>query len=124
MNIRRRRARLHPELAAKAENGGMGEPDWLAGADERFVAAVDAAVAAGEARCGGRLDYTRACPACCLGPFPINRLDVLRLRRGLAELAAREPARAEAIVQAARDAVREQGAHFPATPPAAAWWTW
>jgi len=91
----------------------MGEPDWLAGADERFVAAVDAAVAGGEARCGARLDYGRACPACCLGPFPINRLDVLRLRRGLADLAAREPGRAEAIVRAAQEAVRDLGPDFP-----------
>jgi len=77
------------------------------------MAAVDAAVAEGEARCGARLDYGRACPACCLGPFPINRLDVLRLRRGLLALAAQEPERAAAIVGAAADAVRDYAPHFP-----------
>jgi len=77
------------------------------------MAAVDAAVAEGEARCGPRLDYGRACPACCLGPFPINRLDVLRLRRGLSALAAREPERAAAIARAAEDAVRDYAPHFP-----------
>jgi Fe-S-cluster containining protein len=87
--------------------------DWLEEADGRFLRALDAAVAEGEARCGGRLDYGRACPACCLGPFPINRLDALRLQRGLAELAAREPARADAIVAAAQDAVRSLAADFP-----------
>jgi Fe-S-cluster containining protein len=89
---------------------------WLAAEDERFVQAMDAAVAVSEARAGARLHYGRGCPACCLGPFPINRLDVLRLRRGLADLAAREPQRAQAIVEAAAAGVRAMAAEFPGDP--------
>lgn len=86
---------------------------WLEEGDAEFIRAVDASVAEGEARCAERLDYRRACPACCLGPFPINRLDALRLRDGLRALAEREPARAAAIVAAAQEAVRALAPHFP-----------
>lgn len=91
----------------------MAGPAWLPEGDARFLRAVDDSVAAGEARCGPRLDYRRACPACCLGPFPINRLDALRLQRGLAELASHDSPRAQAIVAAAREAVRALAPHFP-----------
>jgi Fe-S-cluster containining protein len=89
------------------------EPDWLAAEDERFTEGMDGAVAASETRAGGRLDYRRGCPACCLGPFPINRLDALRLRRGLAELARRDPEAARAIVASAEADVRDLAADFP-----------
>lgn len=89
------------------------EPEWLAAEDARFMQAMDAAVAVSQGRAGPRLDYGRGCPACCLGPFPINRLDVLRLRRGLAALASRDPEAAGAIVSAAQAAVRDMAAEFP-----------
>lgn len=89
------------------------EPDWLAAGDERLVRAVDEAMAVSEHRAGARLDYGRGCPACCLGPFPINRLDALRLRRGLAELERTHPERARAIVAAAARSVRELAPDFP-----------
>jgi Fe-S-cluster containining protein len=89
------------------------EPEWLAAEDERFTKGMDAAVAVAEARAGGRLDYGRGCPACCLGPFPINRLDALRLRRGLFELARHDPEAARAIVASAEASVRDMAAEFP-----------
>jgi Fe-S-cluster containining protein len=90
--------------------------DWLPAEDERLLAAVDAACAASHARAEGRLDYGRGCPACCQGPFPINRLDELRLQRGLRALAAAEPECAQAIVRAAEREVAALAADFPGQP--------
>jgi Fe-S-cluster containining protein len=87
--------------------------DWLPAQDARLLEAVDAACAVAERRAAGRLDYRRACPACCLGPFPINRLDALRLQRGLAALAERDAPAAGAIVRAARRDVAVLAADFP-----------
>ena len=87
--------------------------DWLIAEDDRLLEAVDAACGLAEGRAGERLDYRRACPACCLGPFPINRLDVLRLQRGLAALAGQDPPAAQAIVRAAQREVAVLAADFP-----------
>jgi Fe-S-cluster containining protein len=87
--------------------------DWLAAEDERLLDAVDRACAEAGRRAGARLDHGRGCPACCLGPFPINRLDALRLRRGLIALAAQDPRAAQEIeARAARD-VAALAADFP-----------
>ncbi|HEV8579196.1 MAG TPA: YkgJ family cysteine cluster protein [Thermoanaerobaculia bacterium] len=74
--------------------------------DRRLLQVVDQALteaarlaARGE---GSWLACRPGCTECCHGPFPINRLDVHRLRAGLAELAEREPERARAIAERAR----------------------
>ena len=68
--------------------------------DRALLAAVHEALSQGQT--ADRLDFGRGCPRCCYGPFPINVLDARRLRRGLQELSAREPARAAAIAARAR----------------------
>lgn len=65
--------------------------------DRALLEAVHEALSQGQRALAGRLDFDRGCPRCCYGPFPINVLDARRLRRGLAELSAREPQRAAAI---------------------------
>ena len=68
-------------------------------------------------RAGKWLACGPGCSDCCHGPFPITRLDVERLRRGLAELRARDPLRAGAL--AARAAVTKQrlAEGFPGDEP-------
>jgi len=56
------------------------------------------------------------CTACCVGAFAINQLDAGRLRRGLGELARRDPARAQAVKRRAREAVARWSAEFPGDP--------
>lgn len=51
---------------------------------------------------GDRLACRPGCTACCQGPFPISALDARRLRRGLTELARREPERAAEVTARAR----------------------
>jgi len=65
--------------------------------DQTLILAVDAALAESVRKCGHWLVCRPGCTPCCMGPFPITRLDAHRLRRGLDELEAREPERAARI---------------------------
>jgi Fe-S-cluster containining protein len=51
-----------------------------------------------------------------MGVFAINQLDAARLRRGLAELAVRDPERAAAVRLRARDSVSRLSHDFPGDP--------
>lgn len=81
--------------------------------DRDLLAVVDGALADAAGRAGDLMDCRRGCPACCLGPFPINALDVVRLQQGLADLAGRDPARALAVRARARAALDKVRDHFP-----------
>ena len=48
--------------------------------------------------------------------FPINQLDALRLRRGLADLEVRAPERAEGVRRRARESVARLSGDFPGDP--------
>lgn len=91
----------------------MRRPDPPARADRRLLQVVDAAMAEAARRAGGRLACRPGCTGCCHGPFPVNGLDAARLRRGLAELAARDPERAAAIVERARALLPVLSPDFP-----------
>lgn len=93
-----------------------GRKDPLPDADRRLLRVIDEAMASAAARAGSRLACRPGCDECCHGPFPINALDVQRLRRGLAELAARDPGRAAAIVERARAQVPRLTPGFPGDP--------
>jgi Fe-S-cluster containining protein len=67
-------------------------------ADSKLIEIVDAAVADAARRAGSWLLCRPGCTDCCMGPFPITALDVLRLRSGIAQLAAADPARARQII--------------------------
>jgi len=81
--------------------------------DRTLLAAVHEALSQGQRALADRLDFGRGCPRCCYGPFPINVLDARRLRRGLAELAAREPGRAAAVAARARAQAERFAPEFP-----------
>jgi len=85
-------------------------------ADRRLLRVIDDAMADAAARAGDRLACLPGCDECCHGPFPINTLDVQRLRRGLAELAARDPQRAAAVVERARAQIPALIPGFPGDP--------
>jgi Fe-S-cluster containining protein len=81
-----------------------------------LIQIVDAALADATRRSKGGLVCRKGCTPCCIGVFGINQLDAARLRRGLAELAARDPERAAAVRQRARDAVARLSRDFPGDP--------
>jgi Fe-S-cluster containining protein len=81
--------------------------------DNELVQIVDAAVAEAARRSGAWLVCRLGCTQCCIGPFPINPLDARRLRRGLTELAVRDPPRAGRVKQRARESVARLSPAFP-----------
>ena len=95
-----------------AETGGIQEPA-LARLDADVLKVVDARLGEATRRAGTWLACRLGCTECCIGPFPINQLDALRLRRGLQELADRDPGRAAAIRDRARVARARLTEEFP-----------
>jgi Fe-S-cluster containining protein len=84
--------------------------------DGALIQIVDAAMAEAARRSGPWLVCRVGCTECCMGPFPINQLDARRLRRGLAELDVRDPARAGQVRERARQYVARTSRDFPGDP--------
>ncbi len=85
-------------------------------ADQRLVQIVDAAFAEAAQKSGPWLLCRTGCTQCCLGPFPISQLDAARLRHGLAQLEAVEPARVARVRERARDFLARFASEFPGNP--------
>jgi Fe-S-cluster containining protein len=67
-------------------------------------------------RAGAWLACGPGCSECCIGPFPITRLDVRRLRRELSDLRRDDPERAHRVVARALRAVRALSEGYPGDP--------
>jgi Fe-S-cluster containining protein len=81
--------------------------------DRGLVQIVDAAMREAERRSGPWLACRIGCYECCIGPFPITRLDALRLREGLSQLESRDPARAGRVRARARESAERLKQEFP-----------
>jgi len=81
--------------------------------DQALIQIVDSALAEAARRSGKWLVCRRGCTQCCIGAFPINQLDALRLRRGLADLEKRDPTRAARVRERARESVARLSRDFP-----------
>ena len=81
--------------------------------DTKLVQIVGAALAEVTRKSGEWLVCKPGCTPCCHGPFPINQLDVSRLREGLKELSKIEPSKAEAIRERARNSAKRLAKDFP-----------
>jgi Fe-S-cluster containining protein len=84
--------------------------------DQGLIQIVDAALADAAHRSGTWLVCHPGCTQCCIGVFPINQLDAVRLRQGLTNLERRAPERAARVRQRARDAVSRLAQDFPGDP--------
>ncbi len=84
--------------------------------DQMLIQIVDAALVDTTRRSGEWLVCRPGCTQCCIGVFPINQLDAIRLRHGLAELEKSAPERAARVRERARDAVRRLSPNFPGDP--------
>jgi Fe-S-cluster containining protein len=82
-------------------------------ADLALVQIVDAHLADAAQRAGPMLACRMGCTQCCHGAFPINMLDALRLRAGLAELHSSDPLIAETVERRTRAWIREHSERFP-----------
>jgi Fe-S-cluster containining protein len=84
--------------------------------DQALIQIVESALAEATRRSGDWLVCRPGCTQCCIGVFPINQLDAMRLRRGLADLDDRAPERAKRVRERARDAVARLAPDFPGDP--------
>ena len=91
----------------------MTASEQLARADSRLTEFVDAILAGAAKRAGAALACRVGCTECCIGPFPINALDALRLRRGFERLRSRDPRRAARLRERARRAAAALAPDFP-----------
>lgn len=86
--------------------------------DRELIQIVDAAMAEAERKSGSWIACRLGCHECCIGPFPITPLDALRLREGLADLAARDPGRAGRVRERSNASVARLRREFPDDPVA------
>jgi Fe-S-cluster containining protein len=93
------------------------DPVDLDAADDEFVHRFDAAMGDAIRRAGPLFGCGPGRSRCCRGLFPINLLDARRLERGMAALAARDPARADDVRRRATKAVRRFARGFPGDTP-------
>ncbi len=82
-------------------------------ADRELLRVVDGAFDEGAGRAGAACACRIGCTACCIGPFPITRLDARRLRRGFDRLAQRDPETASRVRERAREAAAAMSADYP-----------
>jgi len=64
-------------------------------------------------RGGEHIACRPGCAQCCVGAFAINRLDALRLQRGMNELAERDLPRAQRVLQRAAESLERTVDGFP-----------
>jgi len=88
-------------------------PRFPVSGDQKLIQIVDSALAEAARRGGKWLACRPGCTQCCIGVFPINQLDALRLQRGLAKLEASAPERAAAIRERVRESVARLTPEFP-----------
>jgi Fe-S-cluster containining protein len=84
--------------------------------DQALVQIVDSALADAARRSGKWLVCRPGCTQCCIGVFPINQLDAVRLRQGLAKLEECAPRRAGRVHQRALESVARLAKDFPGDP--------
>src|SRR5271167_1742271 len=84
--------------------------------DQALIQIVDSALADASRKSGKWLVCRPGCTQCCLGVFPINQLDAVRLRQGLTNLEESAPERAARVRQRAREAVSRLSPNFPGNP--------
>lgn len=88
-------------------------PTSISENDQQLLRVIDDAWQQAAALSGPLLACKVGCTECCHGPFPINMLDVWRLREGLRQL---PPDRAERIRLRAGGAWRRMSPEFPGDP--------
>src|SRR5581483_11321437 len=81
--------------------------------DAKLVQIVDSALVHAAQRAGSWLACRPGCTECCYGAFPINALDVARLK---AAMQAADPLTARAVHQRARSWIETYGPDFPGDP--------
>jgi len=85
----------------------------LSAHDHDLIQIMDASWADSARRSGPHLVCRPGCTQCCHGPFPINALDVARLRAGICALRTSDPQLAAELERRARQWIDTWAPHFP-----------
>jgi len=93
-----------------------GEGLFLEQADIRLLVALDREFAESARKAGPLLACGPGCSDCCIGPFPITRLDVWRLQRGMERLGEEAPELAMAVALRARRSAETLANGYPGDP--------
>ncbi|MCP3982732.1 MAG: YkgJ family cysteine cluster protein [bacterium] len=101
------------KLEGTAAGARQGARAGRGTSDAELLRVLDREFAVAAQRAGEWLVCAPGCAECCHGPFPVTRLDRLRLENGLARMRAADPPRAAAIRERARGAVRRMEHGFP-----------
>jgi len=86
-------------------------------ADRRLLASVSSAMEEAAHKSGDWLVCRPGCTQCCIGPFEITALDALRLRNGMAKLAATDTAKADRIRSRIAVYVEQEDSPCPVLDP-------
>ncbi len=81
--------------------------------DRDLVQLVDSTMAEAVRISGSWIACKIGCTACCIGPFPITRLDAIRLREGLAALDSADPCRAARLRERTQQYIERIRGQFP-----------
>lgn len=81
--------------------------------DQTLIQIIDSAHAEAARKSGAWLACRPGCSQCCIGVFPINQLDVLRLKAGLEALKHNDLARAGRVIARAQASVERLRGEFP-----------
>jgi Fe-S-cluster containining protein len=82
-------------------------------ADHELLRVIDGGFRKVSAKAGPWLQCAPGCSDCCMGPFPITRLDQWRLTRGLSWLQSIDPQRAQEVRRRARSAAATVAGDYP-----------
>jgi Fe-S-cluster containining protein len=85
-------------------------------ADRQLLASIADSMAEAARRSGEWLACRLGCTQCCIGAFAITQLDAMRLRQGMADLEASDPARAAAVRARSQSYVDAIAAVYPGDP--------
>jgi len=94
----------------------MSPLDRVRAQDRALIRIVSQAMDEAARRSGPWLACRLGCTKCCIGTFPITQLDALRLQDGWRRLSETDPARAQRVIERARQAAARYGQFFPAGP--------
>jgi Fe-S-cluster containining protein len=104
---------MKPRRAHPAKAATLISPAELLRRDTELLHTVDKWLQRANQRGGHHIACRPGCAQCCMGAFAIDRLDAVRLQRGMSELAARDMPRAQRILQRAAESLERIKEFFP-----------
>ncbi len=104
---------MNPRSPQSVNSPGLIAESELHRRDAELLHILDNWLERANERGGEHIVCRPGCAQCCIGVFPIDRLDALRLQHGLNQLADRDPERAQRVLQRAAESLERTVDYFP-----------